>query len=127
MFLDFNVLEEWLLKGLFFTLFVRVVGIWGGREHWVAVQSVRKAALGNQEGGEPPQSADSRDADYCYPERGVRAWGKAQCCPPPTPPTRKMDPSISKEKDSTYTADLPDINYNVWTSNSQIIYNDELW
>lgn len=120
MFLDFNVLEGMAAEGGALLFFLRVrVEVGEGENTGLQCSQYAKTHLGTRRG---------RHSSVCRQRRLLLPWREVkqgQSVLPPLP-TRKMDPPVFQKKDSTYTAIMSDINYNVWTSNSQIIYNDEL-
>lgn len=108
--------------------FLRVrVEVGEGENGWVAVQSVYKVNTWEPGGVDTPQSVDSKIQTTATLSRG-QTWGKAQYCLPHITNQKKWTQPYFTRKDSTYTAIIMlNINYHVWTSNSQTLYNEELW
>ena len=120
-------------EALLFFLRVRVEVGEGENTGLQCSQYAKAAHLGTRR-GRHSSVCRQRNADYCYPERGSNLGQSPTTTrtptttPPPHHQPEKWTQPYFKRKDSTYTAIImSDINYNVWTSNSQLIYNDELW
>lgn len=99
-----------------------------GRERTLGYTAVsmQRQHLGTRR-GRYSSVCGQRNTDYCYPEQGSNL-GQSPVLPPQHHHQEKWTQPYFKRKDSTYTAIImSDINYNVWTPNSQTIYNDELW
>lgn len=88
--------------------------------------SVQSQHLGTRR-GRHSSVCGQQNTDYCYPERGSNL-GQSPALPPPRHQPEKWTQLYFTRKDSTYTAIImSNINYHVWTSNSQTLCNEELW